>query len=447
MLTPEQKTKLQSAGYTPEKISAYEMTKSNPSSNSEPGYLERLGSGYKKRAEDIISDVQRPGEVAAQGGGFLDVLKAEGETALRTAGNVAGAAFDPITEALHPLVKPVVEKIATIPGVSGGIKSATDWASKHPDAAKDLGAVFDIATLGAGKGAEPIAKGLAADAAKSTAGAAAPLGRVLKGAGEAAYGVTVPMEESTSRALLNYQAKQGSLLNRIRGAVTGASEGTKPITEANTAARYGLTGTERELGIQAKQFSDKLWQKDIAPKLSSVKEATDMRHFISDLEDEIVSKTPELGRRNSLLEGLEAFAEDYKKVGKVGGDKLQEYKEGWAKFIPEATYKGKPIGSAIKEVKNMAASKARGILYDLVGENGKQAYLDYGNLQSIIDAGVKSTTGDAAKKSFSRNVWEFVMDKAVTPVATVGGKVLYRTGEGLEFVGNLGAKKVADVVK
>ena len=62
-----------------------------------------------------------------------------------------------------------------------------------------------------------------------------------------------------------------------------------------------------------------------------------------------------------------------------------------------------------------------------------------------MKAGIKSVS-DPAKKSLTRNVWEFVMDQAVTPVATGVGKVLYRTGEGLEFVGKRGAKKVRDVV-
>lgn len=62
-----------------------------------------------------------------------------------------------------------------------------------------------------------------------------------------------------------------------------------------------------------------------------------------------------------------------------------------------------------------------------------------------MKAGVKSIA-DPAKRSLSRNVWEFVMDKTITPVATFGGKVLYRTGEGLEFIGKKGASKVKDAI-
>ena len=39
------------------------------------------------------------------------------------------------------------------------------------------------------------------------------------------------------------------------------------------------------------------------------------------------------------------------------------------------------------------------------------------------------------------------MNKAITPVVTIGGKILYRTGEGLEFIGNRGAKKVGDIIE
>jgi hypothetical protein len=39
------------------------------------------------------------------------------------------------------------------------------------------------------------------------------------------------------------------------------------------------------------------------------------------------------------------------------------------------------------------------------------------------------------------------MDKAVTPVATVAGKILYKTGSGLEFLGDKGAKKVGDIIQ
>lgn len=272
------------------------------------------------------------------------------------------------------------------------------------------------------------------------------MGRALKGAGESAYGLTVIPEETTKMAVQAYQANQPSLISRVKGLFTGEGVGNKPITEANTAARLGLAGTEWELGVQAKQASGKIWQDVIKPKLASVKGKVNMKSYFDELEKQIIKDTPELGRRKALLEGLEAFKEDFKNVNNISLEKLQEYKEGWAKFIPEATYKGKPIGSALKDVKNMAAEKARKVIYNNIGEDGKQAYIDYGNLKSIMESGIK-TGKDPATRSISRNIWEAVMNKAITPTATFGGKVLYKTGEGLELIGNKGAKTVKDIVK
>jgi len=179
--------------------------------------------------------------------------------------------------------------------------------------------------------------------------------------------------------------------------------------------------------------------------LGAVKTPINFRAFVNNVKNEIL-KIKDLGRRKQLLEGFEAFIEPYKKVGNISATKLQQYKEAWAEFLPDAVYKGKPIASSLKAVKDIAAKQARTTIYDLIGADGKLAYLDYGNLQSIIAAGSKSITSDMAKKSLGRSLWQFIMDKTVTPIATFSGKVLYRTGEGLEFIGNRGAKTVADII-
>lgn len=271
-------------------------------------------------------------------------------------------------------------------------------------------------------------------------------GKTLKGAGESAYRLTVPPSESTAEKLMSYDAKQPNLLGRIKNFVTNKPEVGKPITEANTAARKGLVGTEYQLGVQAKKAASDLWNTAIAPKLDQVKGQVNMKSFFDQVEKDIVKNTKELNRRNALKEALNALRDNYKNVGTVNLKKLQEYKEGFAKFLPDSSYKGKPIGAALKEVQNIAAKKARDVIYNYIGPEGRQAYLDYGNLQSIIESGKKSITGDLAKKSLSRDIWQVIMDKAVTPVATVGGQILYKTGEGLEFIGKKGAKTVKDVI-
>jgi hypothetical protein len=281
---------------------------------------------------------------------------------------------------------------------------------------------------------------------QAIAGNAPAAGRILKAVGEKTYGVTITPEEKTAQMMQGYQASGGTFAERVKGLVTGTEAAGKPITEANTAARLGMVGSEWDLGVQGKQLSTKLWKDVIQPKLAAIKEPVNLKTFFGEVEKNI-SKVSDLTRRNILKEGLEAIKEDYKNVGKISLEKLQNYKEGWAEFIPEATYKGKPIAGAIKAVKDLMASKARSIIYKYVGEEGRQAYIDYGNLQSIMKAGIKSAIVDPAKQSITRDIWRFIMDKAVTPAATLFGKVLYRTGEGLEFVGNPGAKTVGDIIQ
>lgn len=273
-------------------------------------------------------------------------------------------------------------------------------------------------------------------------------GNTLKAAGEGAYGLTVPPSPATAKALMSYDAKQPTLFGRIQNTMAGKSaEGTtKPVTEANTAARMGLTGTEYGLGVKAKQITTNLWDNVIEPKLDAVKGKTNMKSFLNEIEKDIRKAGGDLTRRNVLIDALSKVREDYKNVSNINLKKLQNYKEGWAKFIPDASYAGKPIASALKEIHDLMASKARGVIYKNIGPEGKQAYLDYGNLQSIIESGYKSITGDIATKSLSKDVWQFVMNKAITPVATVAGKILYKTGEGLELLGKKGAKTVGDVV-
>lgn len=415
--------------------------------------------GFISEAQSRISNVA--GQMAAQfrgEGGF------EGQSNIRKAtGVVAQASSIPLglaKDVLPEAAEKGLEKVGE--GIGKGLswiaekttpQFMTDFVTKYPDAAKALeeaaGTVANVGEI-AGNilGIEGAKKGIvktATTAQKAVAPTAELTGRTLKKAGEGAYSATVIPEEGTRMGMQAYQAKQGTLWNRVKNFVKGEEVEGRPITEAQTAARKGLVGTEWRLGVQAKQVADDLWTNTIAPKLDAVKGKVVMKDFFTQVEKEIRKSTKELSRRNAQLEALKALREEFKNVDKIGLTKLQGYKEGWAEFIPEATYKGKPIASALKDVKNISAEQARKIIYKFAGDDIKQAYLDYGNLKSIMKAGIKSIA-DPAKRSLSRNVWEFFMDKTITPVATGLGKVLYRTGEGLEFVGKKGAKKVKDVI-
>lgn len=413
----------------------------------EPSYFQRVGQEYMQSAKDIISNVKRGAKaIEEQGiGGIPELI----ETGLRTAGEVAGATFAPITEAVAPIAKPLIEKIATIPGVSGAIEKVADWANRNPEAAKDLDAVLNISMLGGGKAiAEPFAKKVVSAGAEVGAKAIEVTGKTSKEVGKLAYGIAVPMEQATAKAVQLYQANKPTLMERVKGLFSKEAKATleKPIIEAETAARTGLAGTEWQLGVQSKRIANKLWENNISPALKASTQLNDMKRFFSDLRERIIAETSDLSRRNTLLKAWESLNKDYGKVNWVSDIKLQSYKEGWTKFIPEKAFRGEPIAGALNDVRNMAAQEARSILYKKLGQDVKQAYLDYGNLQSIIEAGIKSVDPLRSKSAF-RQAWEFILDKTITPIATYGGKVLYRTGEGLEFIGKDGAKKIKDLIK
>lgn len=426
-----------------------------------PGYLDRLTSNV---GEDIATRTERFGQIQSSDAPLLEkgvqmfgqgagmAANALEQTALQIPG--VSNVVNKVGEGINTLSKaPGIRNVGDMFGNSKFLQEVVNTYDTDQNFKNTIDGIANMVRLGTdiqtgmqvGKPLVKMASKAATVPMKAAAPATQAAGRLLKTAGESSYGVTVPLEESTAKSLMAYDANQPGFLGRVKNTLSGKGVGTKPITEANTAARTGLMGTEYRIGVQAKQAAKDIWETKVAPKLDAVKQPVNIKTFLSEVEKDI-SKVSDLTRRNTLKEALQAVKEDYRNVGNISLKKLQNYKEGWAEFIPEATYKGKPIAGAIKEVHNLMAEKARSIIYNYVGEEGKQAYLDYGNLQSVIKSGIKSVSGDLAKKSLSRDIWQFVMDKAITPVATAAGKVLYKTGEGLELIGKKGATKVRDIL-
>lgn len=274
-------------------------------------------------------------------------------------------------------------------------------------------------------------------------------GTLMKSAAESSAGLGIAMEAPVKQAVSTYESYQPTLMQRVKNFISGVETpqiGDKPVTEVNTALRKGLVGTEWQIGVQAKKVARELFQDTIQPALNSSDAIVNKKDFFGSIKKRIISENADLTRRKALLEALDSFEEDYKHVNNFGLPKLQEYKEGWAKFIPEKTYNGKPIGAAFKDVQNMAAENARQIIYKELGDEVKTAYLDYGNLQSIDKAG-QISADSLRSKGVSRQVWEAILDKTITPISTFAGQVLYKTGNGLELYGKAGAKTIRDIIK
>src|SRR3990167_1297160 len=334
---------------------------------------------------------------------------------LNLLGGAIGATFSP----LAPLItKPISKVVEYEADKISNIKVVQDFSQTPAGEATAAGAeaVGNLSTIAAtvagvkagtpkvGEMASNIKTGMG-DTMSAVSSKVKPTiagaGRVLKEGGEGAYGITTTASEGTARAMQTYKESTPNLMSRIKNTVTGETKG-KPTTEANTAARFGLIGTEKEIGVQAGRFMEKTWKETVQPALKNTKGRLEMNKFWSVLEKKIRAENPELLRRNALLEGLNDLKSGYTKVSKIGLEKLQEYKEGWTKFQSEQVWKGKPIASATKEVMKMAGDAARDFIYKNTPPEVRQAYIDYGNLKSIREAGIKSGVGDLAKKSISR---------------------------------------------
>ncbi len=153
--------------------SSFQPSFLNQQSEQSKNYLQRVGGDYMNAAQNIISDVSRPFKTINENpnASALDVMRQSFEAGGRTIGNVAGAAFSPITQAISPIVepvvRPVVQKLTEIPGVSEATKFVSNWASTYPEAAKDLEAIFNIATLGVGGSAVKTGEKFAGEALKT----------------------------------------------------------------------------------------------------------------------------------------------------------------------------------------------------------------------------------------------------------------------------------------
>jgi len=447
-------------GVTADQVSSVTNTIQN-TTNSPQTFLQDAGSDIKQIGTDISNSLAERGkkfdastnlyQKFGQGAGLAsDVIGSVIKGGVKTV--LPQSAEDTIKKGIISISQPIVNS-DLVRGIVDKYNSLDENTKRNLDATLGIGSLAaDLAGGGITKNGieDGINTGLktATKVGENLVPVINKTGSVLKNLGESSTGLAVNMETPTKLALQAYQANQPSLIGRIKNFITDSpSIGTKPITEANTAVRLVQPGTEWQIGVNAKKASDALWNDVIKPSLRSSENVNDMKTFLNNIKNKIIIGTKDLDRRNVLLEAWQSFADDYKKVRTFSDSKLQEYKEGWSRFVPEKSYNGKPIGAASKEIRALAADEARKTLYNIL-PNGKakQAYIDYGNLKSIADAGIKSVEG-LTDKSFSRKIYESIIDKAVTPVATIAGKILYRTGEGLEFIGNKGAKKVKDIIK
>lgn len=268
------------------------------------------------------------------------------------------------------------------------------------------------------------------------------LAKPVKALSEGAYkALAIPVSKQEAKLLQTYKANV-PFSQRVKNALL--DESVAPTTADDTAFRKGLWGTEGMIGVQAKRASDNLWKDAIKPALKRTETTVDMPNFFAEAESKIIKDTPELNRRGDLLEALDALKESYKDVGEVPLATLQDFKKGWAARVPQKAYQGKDIAGAFADVKNIVSGLSRKKIYEALGPDVKQAYVDHGNLQSLAEWGQTAMTGSKFKGGTGG--WLTALkDTILTPIATVGGHTIYKVGEGMEFIGAPGARYLSDI--
>jgi len=301
-----------------------------------------------------------------------------------------------------------------------------------------VGATSAGAVTAAQTGGDPTATAAGAVAG----GLAAPIGNVLKSAGEGVAKMFIPKSDAEAGLLQAYKAST-PLLERVKN-VLDIGSGKAPSTAASAAFDKGIMGTESSMGVQAKKAQTKLWSGLIKPALEQSDTKVNIPDFLNQAEQKITSETNDPTRLGILKNALNSIKEDFAGVKDISLAQLQKYKEGWAEFVPEKAYKGQPIAGALNDVRNTLAGMSRQTIYNSLGDNVKQAYIDYGNLHGISALGRKAMTG--AIKGGTGTTLKNIMEAATVPIGTIGGQTIYKVGQGIELLGKAGASTVKDLL-
>lgn len=267
-------------------------------------------------------------------------------------------------------------------------------------------------------------------------------GQAVKGVGYAATKLGIGISSQEAPLIQAYRAKT-PIFERMTAILKDDIAKKGPTTNRETALTQGIFGTESMIGVQAKRGATRLWDNVVAPALREVKETVNFKAFVDEIAEQ-VDKVDDLSRRKELREALDALRDDFKDVGEVTYEQLQKYKEGWAKFLPDKVYKGKPIAGSFREIQNIAAHLARNKIYRAVGDEVRAAYFDYGNLKNLQELGQKALTQSKLKGGAGSFV-SGLLDMTLTPIATGAGLSLYKAGKGIEFVGAAGLKTVKEI--
>lgn len=436
---------------------------------TEQGYLSRVGEKMVSAGKDVFTGVVAGEKIKQEGikqGGLIGFAKqkiGDIKSKLAIGGGVARGLSSVVEEA--PVVKQTLESVggAIAPTIQKGLE--TDAGQKileiqkqYPEAFKSLQDVVDIASLiPVGAGAKAGIEGVEL-ATKGALKGVEMTGKGISKTGEKVFKSAIDYTVDEAQLVQDNIIKQGFLKKEISKVAKGSDEYKSlqeqldlakkytPITRSDTALEKGLIGTQKMLGKQSGVEKLGLWKNNIEPALKNAKDKITKDELFARAKQTVESEL-EPGRKQALQDAYEALELDYKDFADTDLLTANKIKTSLDKFTPTKIFKGKEVASEYKTLKADLAKAIREKTYNTLKDvNIKKAYRDYANLQELEKIGIKALTESGLKGGFG-TFWSTMYDMAATPIKTVGGQVLYRVGNKLEFIGDKGIKTLGDYIK
>lgn len=214
---------------------------------------------------------------------------------------------------------------------------------------------------------------------------------------------------------------------------------TPPTTRADTALKYGISGTEKQLWVKWIRASDKIFQETVNPAIEKSKALHNIDDIFSRVEKQISSEWSAL-RKQELMEWLQALKKDFATTGKkqFTTKDLQLEKSSLDQFTPSKIFKWKDVAQGYNQVKNTLANvmreQVRDDLWNVGVKNAKELYKDWANLTQLEDIGVKWLTKWFITEWGTFTGISAIYNKIATPVKTIWGKYIYKLWNGIEYV-------------
>lgn len=447
-LSNKQLDALRNKGLTDEDIKTYADKYGYTLPPTAQSTARKIGEDIRSRTTKIVDTAKRLAT------GKQTLLSAEfdiGGQAFGAVGDTVSNVGDAITPApiknalervgLAAAKQPVVK--ALMAKAQAFYDTLDDDERRHLDAA--LGYVSGASSVAGGGVAGKAATSVAAPVARAAGKTLTVAARATKSTGKAlnASGFTPNVAEA--ERIIAYKANT-PFLKRALNAVTGNEDPGKPRLKSDTALEQGVAGTEKIIGITAKRKADKLWNEKIAPAVRDSEEIMTKEELFAPAV-QLVESTTDPTRKKALKAALDALYEDYADADGWSLEVAQALKRDLAKFLPSKMYRGQDVASEIRTLQYEMAHAIRQKTYEALDDvNIKKDYLDWANLAALEQIGVKAISEAKLKGGFG-SFWTAMWDMTTTPIKTVGGQVLYRVGNSLEFIGEKGITNFGDFLK